>query len=300
MSDIALNWHVAGLGSIGSLCVATSLKSSTPVTPIVRTGSTSYCTSFTDLSGHVTKLVEPITLESIPEGAINNLLVPVKSYDVIPFLSKVTSKLADKAQVVLCHNGMGTIEQALTLLPHSANLYFCTSSHGVFKQGRQATYAGSGESLWQLIRAGNNKLLSNEQVEAVLPNAKQSEDLPLLLWQKLIINCAINPLTAIHQVKNGELAQTKYQPLINSVVREAVEVAQANGIEIQFASMLDKVYQVIELTGANTSSMLQDVHNKRKTEIDFITGHLINSAPDHVTVKHNQELYNKVVALESV
>jgi len=293
MSKCAQHWHIAGLGAIGSLCNATAIKHGIEITPIVRENSTSYCTEFVDLSGNIIPLSKPSSIDQT--GLIDNLLVPLKSYDVIPFLTKAKDKLSEQAQVVLCHNGMGTIEQALELLPAQANLYFCTSSHGVFKQGRQAHYAGAGESLWQVIRIGHENLLDNQQINSILPNAKETQDLNALLWQKLIINCAINPLTALHQVKNGELADEIYQKQVESIVDEAVRVAQACQINIQYDTMLNKVNSVIKQTAANTSSMLQDRLNNKPTEIDFITGYLLTKAKEQsIALPVNEGLLQKV------
>ena len=289
-------WHIAGLGAIGSLCNATALKTSNCAIPIIRKNSNSFCTSFVDISGQSLQLTAPKTIGDI--DSVKKIVVPLKSYDVLPFLQQIALKLSDAAQVILCHNGMGTIDKALDLLPTTTNLYFCTSSHGVFKQGRQAHYAGVGESQWQLIKAGNSNELSNKDLEAVLPNAKKAENLTLLLWQKLIVNCAINPLTAIYKVKNGELADTRFQAVITDIVQEAVNVAQTCNVNIELDFMLERVYQVIQQTSANTSSMLQDVVGGRRTEISFITGYLIEQAQQHsLSVPVNTELFNKVTKL---
>lgn len=272
----ATTWHIAGLGAIGALCNATALKHQLSATPIIRAGSNRYCTHFTDMQGVEIPLSPPLTLDQIE--CISHLLVPLKSFDVIPFLKQVLPKLSATAQVVLCHNGMGTLEQAITLLPEQANLYFCTSSHGVYKRGRQAVYAGVGESWWQQITFGNSTKLDNDNLNKLLPNASMSDDLDKLLWQKLIINCAINPLTAIHKVKNGELAKECFQHEITQVVTEACHIARANGVDIKYNEMREKVHQVIVATGANTSSMLQDVSAGRPSEIDFITGFLLRQA----------------------
>ena len=293
MGKTTQHWHVAGLGAIGSLCAHTAQQSALTITPIVRVSSQNYCQTFIDLSTKQYSLPVPESINHIE--VISNLVVPLKSYDVIPFLVNVVEHLDDNAQVILCHNGMGTIEQALKILPNTVNLYFCTSSHGVFKKQRKACYAGKGESSWKLIRKGNDTILSNEQVNAILPNAKLVDDLNVLLWQKLIINCAINPLTAVHRVKNGELANPQYQPQITTIVQEAVTVANACGIDIEYSAMFDKVVQVIEQTGANTSSMLQDVLNNKPTEIEFITGYLLQQAKQQgIKAPTNEAIYQEV------
>ena len=296
MLNSVSHWHIAGLGAIGSLCNASALRNGLTVTPIVRNNSNSYCNYFVDLSGIESNLSTPVTLANL--YTVENLLVPLKSYDVIPFIESVKDKLGKNAQIILCHNGMGTIEAVQKLLPSSANLYFCTSSHGVFKQDRIAKYAGAGESQWQIIYQGNDQVLNNEQMSALLPNAQQCNDLEKLLWQKLIINCAINPLTAIYKVKNGTLANLEFESKISNVVSEAVITAQACGVQLEYQSMLDKVYQVIDLTAANTSSMLQDIKSNKATEIDFITGYLLTEAERYnIPTPENKKLFATVKAL---
>ena len=291
-----IDWHIAGLGSIAALSNAFGLRHDLNMQPIVRENSQSFCTHFVDLNNDKHVLSSPTSLGNI--STINKLLVPLKSYDVVPFLAEVTKKLAPNAQVVLCHNGMGTIDKALSLLPSSANLYFCTTNNGVFKQDRVAHYAGAGDSFWQLVKQGNQNKLTTNSINQILPNAIESNDLEKLLWQKLIVNCAINPLTAIHQVKNGQLAKANFQPIINDIVKEAVLVANAEGIDITFVDMLNKVHTVITQTSENNSSMFQDVLHKRETEIEFITGYLLESATNHnLKLKTNLDIYQQVKTL---
>jgi 2-dehydropantoate 2-reductase len=49
-------------------------------------------------------------------------------------------------------------------------------------------------------------------------------------WQKLAINCAINPLTALHKLKNGELAGPRFADALQQVCVEVADVMSAQGI----------------------------------------------------------------------
>jgi 2-dehydropantoate 2-reductase len=296
MTDKAITWYIAGLGSISSLCVATAFQSQISITPIVRQKNANQTREFIDLNKRSWLLPKGALLNEIQQ--ISHLIVPLKSYDIVPFLKQVASKLTTNAQVILCHNGLGTIEPALDILPTDCNLYFCTTNNGVFKEENRAIYAGAGPSFWQLVRQGNSEILDNQAFAAIFPNATQSNELSLLLWQKLIVNCAINPLTAIHKVKNGELAEAKFQPIVEDIVKEAVLIANMQGIHISFADMLSKVQLVIKQTSANTSSMLQDVNSDKPTEIDYITGYLLNLADKtNSALPVNASLYKQVKTL---
>lgn len=296
MTDTTSPWFIAGLGAISSLCVATAIKNNILITPVIRNKRTQQTHEFVDLNKKVVRLPKGKRLSEITQ--VSRLVVPLKSYDIEPFLKQVVSKLSTNAQVILCHNGLGTIEPALSILPNDCNLYFCTTNNGVFKQENQAVYAGAGPSFWQLVKQGNPDLLSNDDISAIFPNAAQSNNLPLLLWQKLIINCAINPLTAIYEVKNGKLADAKFQPMVQDIVCEAVNVANSQGLNLEFDDMLDKVQSVINQTSANTSSMLQDIKNNKRTEIDYITGYILKQAKEYnIPTPVNASLFNQVKTL---
>jgi 2-dehydropantoate 2-reductase len=85
---------------------------------------------------------------------------------------------------------------------------------------------------------------------------------------------------------------------VRSAVREAVSVAQNEGLETDFDSVLAIVRAVAEATRRNTSSMLQDVQKKKATEIDSINGYIIQLARKHnIEVPVNEALYGLVKSL---
>lgn len=101
-------------------------------------------------------------------------------------------------------------------------------------------------------------------------------DIDGLVWGKVIINAAINPLTAILRVPNGALVESEETiGLMRAAALEAAAVATANGITLPFPDPVERVKQVATMTATNHSSMLQDVLGKRPTEIDAINGKIV-------------------------
>jgi 2-dehydropantoate 2-reductase len=97
-----------------------------------------------------------------------------------------------------------------------------------------------------------------------------------LIWGKLIVNVGINPLTAITRLKNGRLPDLPSTRMImEEAVKEAVAVAQAKGIDLPYSDPLARVIEVCHATAENVASMLQDVLNRRETEIDAINGAIV-------------------------
>ena len=94
-----------------------------------------------------------------------------------------------------------------------------------------------------------------------------------LLWSKLVINAAINPLTALLHVSNGELlVRPAARMLMAEAAREAAAVAMALNMHLVFSDSVAAVEAVAQRTAINHSSMFQDVTRGAPTEIDAICG----------------------------
>jgi 2-dehydropantoate 2-reductase len=100
-------------------------------------------------------------------------------------------------------------------------------------------------------------------------------------WNKLFINCVINPITALTRQENGIVLSLPLQETVQSIIGEAVGVAAEEGIAADERKVLDIVSSVAGKTAGNTSSMLQDVLKGRMTEIDSINGYIIAQAKKH-------------------
>jgi 2-dehydropantoate 2-reductase len=232
------------------------------------------------------------------------LLVCVKAYQVEQALLPLLAKLSPRCHIVLLHNGLGphlAVAHALKQFQHQG-LTLGTTSQAVLKQNHwQVKHRGFGVTqlghccgplMPPTLKACLNYLHSdNQPLEWHLPV------LPVL-WQKLAINAVINPLTALNQCANGQLAATQYQTQITAIIDELVPVAKCDGISLDKASVLTRVYQVIDLTATNYSSMFQDIAHNRPTEIDYINGYICQQAKVHqLAVPHNQSLLDKVLQL---
>jgi len=106
--------------------------------------------------------------------------------------------------------------------------------------------------------------------------AQVTSDIDGLVWGKMIINAAVNPLTAILRVPNGALVESDETiGLMRAAALEAAAVATARGITLPFPDPVERVKQVATMTATNHSSMLQDVLGQRPTEIDAINGKIV-------------------------
>ncbi|EQD57880.1 2-dehydropantoate 2-reductase [mine drainage metagenome] len=106
-------------------------------------------------------------------------------------------------------------------------------------------------------------------------SVRTAVDFPREVWRKVLVNAAINPVTALHDIPNGRLLEEPYRREAVRLLREAAAVARALGVAISAAEAEADLERVVRATADNRSSMLQDIDRHRPTEVDAISGALL-------------------------
>ncbi len=146
--------------------------------------------------------------------------------------------------------------------------------------------------------AGGAHRLAEMLVSAGLP-ARVVDEIDRVLWTKLAVNCAVNPLTALHRVQNGALLDSPaWREKLGRAAREVQAVAAALGIEIP-TDIVGHTEEIVRLTAGNRSSMLQDLERGVRTEVDAICGAVVREGRRlGVPTPVNEALWTKVLARE--
>jgi len=232
-------------------------------------------------------------------GEVNNVkhaIVLVKSWQTKRVAEKLKGILAPDGMVLTLQNGLGNRE---TL---ARDLGAGRVALGVTTTG--ATLLGPG-----LVKVGGEGVISLEQNQALGPleaalrssnfNLQIVRDAKSLVWGKLIINAAINPLTALLQVPNGELlSHPLARKAMSALAREAAEVAKAEKVNLPFSNPIEAVEEVARKTAKNLSSMFQDVQRGAPTEIDAICGAVTRRGEAHgIETPYNRSCWQLVKAM---
>ncbi len=102
------------------------------------------------------------------------------------------------------------------------------------------------------------------------------------IWAKVILNAAVNPVTALLGLRTGALLDNEMlEGALRLVVEESVAIAAAYGVAVAAEDILTTIRIIAEATPDNKPSMLQDLERGRRTEIDAINGALIARAREH-------------------
>ena len=210
---------------------------------------------------------------------IKHALVLVKTWQTERVAEQLRESLAEDGVAVTLQNGLGNHETLARSLGASRVALGATTTG--------ATLLGPG-----LVKEGGEGKVSIERHKALGPleealraarfNVSIVEDAQSLVWGKLVINAAINPLTALLHVPNGKLLElSTAREVMKALAVETARVAKAENIDLPFSDPAAAAEEVARKTAANHSSMLQDVLRGAPTEIDAICGTVVKIGQKH-------------------
>jgi 2-dehydropantoate 2-reductase len=205
-------------------------------------------------------------------------LALVKSWQTERAAGQLAECLSEDGVALTLQNGLGN-KEAL-----EAELGAERVALGVTTTG--ATLLSSGR-----VRPGGEGVVSvgkHPRLKPLLDILKEAgfnldvlEDVDTLIWGKLVINAAINPMTALLKVPNGELlVRGSARQLSADLAREVAAVAAAQGIRLAYTDPVLASEGVAEKTASNNSSMYQDILRGAPTEINAICGAVVQYGRD--------------------
>lgn len=289
------HWHVLGAGAIGCLFAQALHRSGSSATLVMRRGSNQRFLPVVVERGEQRCEDQLPAITAGDHATISHLLVTTKAYDVREAVAGIAHQLNDNCVVLLLVNGLGLAEQLAADWPQ-LDIYCGTTTAGAYTLGAQhIRQAGRGQT-----RIGKEGLAAAPlwfgQWARAIEHCVWDVHIADALWSKLAVNCIINPLTAIHRCRNGELGQRRdLAAQVAVLCDEVASICRAAGFGDIAQQLPSTVATVIAGTADNRSSMLQDVECGRRTEIDYITGYLLKEADRlGIAAPHNRALLEDI------
>jgi 2-dehydropantoate 2-reductase len=184
--------------------------------------------------------------------------------------------------VMTLQNGMGNADVIAEFIDPDRILAGTTSHGATLLDAGHIRHAGIGTTTIGSWATSDRGFQRAGQIAEFFNQAaietESVQDVRSVVWNKLLINVGINAITALSGIKNGQLLdQRATRELSRAAVEEAMRVARSQQVKIK-EDAVAIVFKVAEATGANRSSMGQDVDNKRQTEIAAINGFIVREA----------------------
>ena len=209
------------------------------------------------------------------------VLVTVKAHSTRTAAS-LLEPLGRRPVRVSLQNGLGN-EEALAAGGYpvigavSNNGATLLESGGVF-------HAGMGEVILSGFQAASYQQvggLARRLADAGFP-VQRVPDIRKPLWDKTVLNAAVNPVTALLGLRTGQLLKDPgTEHLLRMLVREAVAVACAEDVTTSESEVWEMIRRIVARTAGNKTSMLQDLERGVPTEVEAMNGVIVARGAKH-------------------
>jgi 2-dehydropantoate 2-reductase len=289
---------VLGAGAIGSLYGA-KLGAENDVTLIGRAAHVDAIISdglrIEGVESDVVRIRAATELEKIGPNAL--ILLTTKVTDGTTALGAIARLVRADTTILCLQNGLGSERIARAALgDHGVVLRGITQFGAIFKAPGVIQFMARGYTVIERHErsAGLAKVLNAAGLDCHI-----SPDIGADVWHKLVINCVVNPITAILGCEVGGIANPQLDPLKRLVIDECVAVAAREGVTFEgdFIREIDDRFR----PSHNIASMLQDLRRGHPTEIDYLNGAVVNIGSGHgLACPVNDALTKIIKAMEAV
>lgn len=228
------------------------------------------------------------------------VILAVKSFDTLQAVQQISHLVTDHSPLLSLQTGLGNLELMERVVGRRNIIGGFTFMSGtslgpsiVRNGGGGKTYIGEldgriSERINTLSTLLNQSSLPCTIVKRVIGR----------LWCKVIVYSAINAVTSILQVRNGELLeQMESITLLKRLVDEGEKVAQAKAIDLVFPDLYQLLFETCKKSSDNLSSMFQDILNNKRTEIDAQCGALVAFGEENGVKTPTQQTMVELVKL---
>jgi len=223
-------------------------------------------------------------IEQLDESDFDLIIVTVKAYQTAAVSQVLKPYIKDTTYVLLAQNGYGNYETASKYITaHHLVLGRVIFGAVTLEPGiSQVTVIADDVLIGQpeqLIDALQLQKLAEVFSQAGIPT-QVSPNIMDFVWAKIIYNSALNPLGAILEVPYGKLAEMDWsRQLMDQIITEIFNVLEALDQPVPWtdanAYRSSFYQQMLPSTAAHRASMLQDIQQGRKTEIEALNGAVV-------------------------
>ncbi len=236
-------------------------------------------------------------------GTFEYIFMCVKSKDTKSATEKIKDNISKNTSVVSFQNGIDNEEIIGSVIGIDkvigASLYVASKMiEPAIVETTGIVYLEVGE----LNRTKTDRILELQNILKTSGiDCNVSFDIWAELWNKLIRNASINPISVLSRKTVGEvLDDKKLYELLRSTMLEVKHVAFLNGINIEDEIVDFHLKNLNEYRSFKTS-MLQDFEAGKPIELEELVGVVVRKAKEkNISVPNTESVYNSLLKLTSV
>ena len=210
-------------------------------------------------------------------SAADLVILFVKSMDSRDALRSSLGLIGPETQVLSMQNGAGH-ETVLKEFVRGERIILGTTQHNSSIVGPGVIHHGGGGQTYIGAIDGDGQPLQSvqEAFTACGFPTEISDNVQRKIWEKLFVNSSASALTAILQTTLGYILNNgDAWRLAKQLVKEAVAVANGDGMGFEEEKVLNDLQQLLERASNGFTSIYADIRDCRKTEVDTISGAVV-------------------------
>jgi 2-dehydropantoate 2-reductase len=220
------------------------------------------------------------TMDPAEVGPCDLVLIFVKCYQTEAAARGAAPLLGPDTTVLSLQNGWGNAPLIAEGVGQERVLVGVTYHSATLVGPGQIRHAGTGMTfIGELDAQKSGRLLRvAEAFRAAGIDVTPTAEVLREIWSKLALNVCTLPTSALLRFTADQLVQHEGTlELMRELLREAVAVAGAQGIALDFEERWEAITGLLRRAVGGKASMLQDVEKGRRTEIDVVNGAIVEA-----------------------
>lgn len=233
------------------------------------------------------------------------IVFAVKNYQLESSIEDIRSFVGENTVLITFLNGVTARDVIQKAYPKNKVLYGLSMKIDAIRTDKGVVNTVDGE-----IHFGeaDNTVIS-EEVQAVKDCFDKAgiqniifPDMIRTVWKKFMLNVGVNQVTAVTGAPYGKVTSIDTnQILFREAMKEVLAIAKAKNIDLREEDVEEFVELMSHFSPNSKTSMLQDVEAKRKTEVDYFAGTVIEIGEKYdIPTPVNRVLYCIIKSLEQL
>ena len=231
------------------------------------------------------------------------IFIMVKANTLPLIASALESFISDEMYVVSWQNGIDT-ELELSKILGKKPVMRAVVNYGCGLKGPGHVFMGFHHPPHYIQELDPESRRAAEGIAKILSKCglatERTGEIVSKVWSKSIMNASMNPVCAVTGLTMSEAMNDPIVfNVVDSLVKECINIARANEISLGW-DYYPHAIDYMRNAGNHKPSMLMDIENKRRTEIDFINKKFVEYGKRaNVGAPFNETLTSLVKGIES-